>query len=59
MFRKMLRRTIDYIIEHRKTRAIIEDEIKRFMEDPKNKKMIKAVIERAIITYAKSTGYKM
>ena len=39
MFRKMLRRTIDYIIEHKKTRVIIEDEIKRFMEDPKNKKM--------------------
>jgi len=58
MFRAMLHRTIGYTFNHKKTRAIIEGELIRFMEDPKNKEMIKDVVERCIIEYAKSTGYK-
>ena len=59
MFKAMIHRTIEYVFEHKKTRAIIEGELIRFMEDPKNKKMIKDVVERCIIEYAKQTGYKI
>jgi len=57
MFKAMIHRTIGYVFNHQKTRLIIEDEIKRFMEDPKNREMIKDIAERVIIEYAKNTGY--
>ena len=38
---------------------IMEDTFVKLMEDPKNKEMIKDVVERVIIEYAKSTGYKL
>ena len=39
MFRAMLHRTIGYTFNHKKTRAIIEGELIRFMEDPKTRKL--------------------
>ena len=59
MFKAMIHRTIGYTFNHKKTRAIIEGELIKFMEDPKNKEMIKDVVERCIIEYAKQTGYKL
>ena len=59
MFRAMLHRTIGYVFNHQKTRAIIEGELKKFMEDPKNREMIKEIAERVIIQYAHSTGYHL
>ena len=59
MFRAMLHRTICDIYNQKKMRAIIEGELVRFMEDPKNREMIKEVAERVIIQYAKNSGYKI
>ena len=59
IFKAMLHRTISYIFNHKKTRDVIERELITFLEDPKNKEMIKDVVERCIIEYAKQTGYKI
>ena len=53
----MLHRTIDYVIEHKKTRKILTDSFVEALKDPRVRKLFKEVAEKAVIEYAKSTGY--
>jgi len=59
IFKKMLHRTIDYVIEHKKTRKILTDSFVEALKDPRVRKLFKEVAEKAVIEYAKSTGYKI
>ena len=59
IFKVVLHRTVKYLFNHKRTREVMEREIITFMEDPKNRKKLEAVLEQCIIEYAKNTGYKI
>ena len=59
MFKAMIHRTIEYVFEHKKTRAIMKDLFFEALEDPRTRKVFKEIAEKCIISYAKQTGYKL